>query len=63
MLICCYNIRAINSRGLAQLASAPRLGRGGRRFKSCNPDQKKDRIDNEFYKHKAPWGYAFGVMK
>jgi hypothetical protein len=26
-------------RGVAQLASAPRLGRGGRRFKSSHPDQ------------------------
>jgi hypothetical protein len=28
------------SRGVAQLASAPRLGRGGRRFKSAHPDHK-----------------------
>lgn len=28
-------------RGLAQLASAPRLGRGGRRFESSIPDQIK----------------------
>ena len=27
-------------RGVAQLASAPRLGRGGRRFKSSHPDHK-----------------------
>lgn len=27
-----------NLRGLAQLASAPRLGRGGRRFESSIPD-------------------------
>jgi hypothetical protein len=28
-------------RGVAQLASAPRLGRGGRRFESFHPDQVK----------------------
>ena len=27
-------------RGVAQLASAPRLGRGGRRFESSHPDHK-----------------------
>ena len=29
-------------RGVAQLASAPRLGRGGRRFESSHPDQNID---------------------
>ena len=29
-------------RGVAQLASAPRLGRGGRRFESFHPDQIKN---------------------
>ena len=28
----------ISLRDVAQLGSAPRLGRGGRRFKSCHPD-------------------------
>ncbi len=28
----------LKCRGVAQLASAPRLGRGGRRFESCHPD-------------------------
>ena len=28
----------INFRDVAQLGSAPRLGRGGRTFKSCHPD-------------------------
>ena len=26
------------NRDVAQLGSAPRLGRGGRRFESCHPD-------------------------
>ena len=29
-------------RGVAQLASAPRSGRGGRRFESSHPDKKLD---------------------
>ena len=29
----------INCRGVAQSGSAPRLGRGGRRFESSRPDQ------------------------
>ena len=28
------------SRGVAQLASAPRSGRGGRKFESSHPDKK-----------------------
>ena len=30
-----------DKRGVAQLGSAPRSGRGGRRFKSAHPDQSK----------------------
>ena len=30
------------SRGVAQLASAPRSGRGGRKFESSHPDIRKD---------------------
>ncbi len=32
-----YNL-IFNFRDVAQFGSAPRLGRGGRRFKSCHPD-------------------------
>jgi len=32
---------AVWSRSVAQSGSAPRSGRGGRRFKSCHSDQKK----------------------
>ena len=32
-------VRSAHVRAVAQLGSAPRSGRGGRRFKSCQPDQ------------------------
>ena len=32
---------------MAQLASAPRLGRGGRRFKSSHPDQDRNDMGQE----------------
>lgn len=35
---------AVWSRSVAQPGSAPRSGRGGRRFKSCHSDQKKQRV-------------------
>ncbi len=34
------------NRGVAQLASAPRSGRGGRKFESSHPDQKDLQIDH-----------------
>ena len=34
-------IPIIGRRGVAQSGSAPRLGRGGRRFKSCLPDHNQ----------------------
>ena len=37
--MCIDNIQVENRyRDVAQLGSAPRLGRGGRRFESCHPD-------------------------
>ena len=36
MLCLIYNV--VMQRDVAQLGSAPRSGRGGRRFKSCHPD-------------------------
>ena len=38
-------------RGVAQSGSAPRLGRGGRRFESCLPDHEKatDRKVGRFF--------------
>ena len=36
-------------RDVAQLGSAPRLGRGGRTFKSCHPDHFNKRL-SEFLK-------------
>ncbi len=38
----CYNFKAVR-RDVAQFGSAPDLGSGGRRFKSCRPDQKQHR--------------------
>lgn len=35
---------AVWSRSVAQPGSAPRSGRGGRRFKSCHSDQRKQRV-------------------
>ncbi len=35
----------ITPRGVAQLASAPRLGRGGRRFESAHPDQAAGNLE------------------
>ena len=35
-------------RDVAQLASAPRSGRGGRKFESSHPDYKKRKIRNDF---------------
>ena len=32
---------SFRTRGVAQLASAPRSGRGGRKFESSHPDQTK----------------------
>ena len=38
---CDYTLFA---RGVAQLVSVPRLGRGGRRFESAHPDTKNSRL-------------------
>jgi hypothetical protein len=35
-----YGCLTVADRDVAQLGSAPRLGRGGRRFKSCRPDNR-----------------------
>jgi hypothetical protein len=35
-----YSHYTVSARGVAQFGSAPRLGRGGRRFESARPDQK-----------------------
>ena len=37
----CNNIKCKINRGVAQFGRAPRSGRGGRKFKSCHLDQKK----------------------
>ena len=37
-------VYTINSRGVAQSGSAPRLGRGGRRFKSGRPDHFRKKV-------------------
>lgn len=34
-----YNLNAISNLGVAQFGSAPDWGSGGRKFKSCHPDQ------------------------
>ena len=39
-----YTGRTLASRSVAQLGSAPRSGRGGRRFKSCHSDQLMVRL-------------------
>ena len=36
-----FSVRKRTSRDIAQFGSALRSGRRGRRFKSCEPDQKK----------------------
>ena len=38
------NKLTIEYRDVAQLGSAPRLGRGGRTFKSCHPDHLKKAV-------------------
>ena len=38
------NDNLIYFRDVAQLGSAPRLGRGGRRFESCHPDHLKSTL-------------------
>lgn len=43
---CDYTLFA---RGVAQLVSVPRLGRGGRRFESAHPDTKKQSCDCFFF--------------
>lgn len=43
-----YTIFRHLNRGVAQFGSAPALGAGGRRFKSCRPDHLKDRFDGVF---------------
>ena len=40
----CHPLKKGN-REVAQAGSAPGLGPGGRRFESCLPDFKKDRLD------------------
>ena len=40
----CNNIKCKINRGVAQFGRAPRSGRGGRKFKSCHLDQKKQGI-------------------
>ena len=42
-------------RDVAQLGSAPALGAGGRRFKSCRPDQWDARSDVEIWRR---YGWA-----
>ena len=37
------------SRDVAQFGSAPRLGRGGRTFKSCHPDHFKRTVGKRFF--------------
>ena len=37
----CTFALANSTRGVAQLVSAPRSGRGGRKFESSHPDKKK----------------------
>ena len=41
-------------RGVAQLASAPRSGRGGRRFESSHPDYQCAKVQNAREKTKTP---------
>ena len=36
-----------NNGAIAQLASAPRSGRGGRKFESSHPDYKNEDISND----------------
>src|SRR5207248_9416367 len=45
------------SRGVAQPGSAPALGAGGHRFKSCRPDQQ---IQNPF---RTPWSRYSSRLK
>ena len=34
-------VEPVSTTGCGAVGSAPRLGRGGRTFESCHPDQKK----------------------
>ena len=40
----CTFALANGTRGVAQLVSAPRSGRGGRKFESSHPDKKSDNL-------------------
>ena len=40
----CTFALANSTRGVAQLVSAPRSGRGGRKFESSHPDKKSDNL-------------------
>ncbi len=44
----CTFAPVIKNRDVAQLASAPRSGRGGRKFESSHPDLKKDKYHTVF---------------
>ena len=46
--VCDYTLFA---RGVAQLVSVPRLGRGGRRFESAHPDKKT--VDRLFFLYQS----------
>ena len=43
-----YLCNEIKHRGVAQLASAPRSGRGGRKFESSHPDKGKGTYIDKF---------------
>ena len=45
--ISCTFAAVIKKRDVAQLASAPRSGRGGRKFESSHPDYKNEDISND----------------
>ena len=47
-LFCIFAVaKAKNARGVAQLVSAPRSGRGGRKFESSHPDNKRQQIESQ----------------
>lgn len=45
--ISCTFAAVIKKRDVAQLASAPRSGRGGRKFESSHPDYKNEDISKD----------------
>jgi hypothetical protein len=50
------------SRSVAQSGSAPRSGRGGRRFKSCHSDQSFQKVARKAFLLRQRFGQSFGQI-